>query len=198
MGKAGSKLSASPQEKKLLPDCNELLEKLRAKSVTRISGVHDITVLNHLQRSIFLIGERHNREGSCEDDESTIQANEFVESILKNKGRQIDFFLPTIIADESLGYSQELLSIVASFRSDCVVSKGDKSVSAVLVRSYKDRITVGQGEVEGSNASKEENEPTSSSTHDNVRRAAILVVVSTALGALAVFAMRSVMKISKR
>lgn len=112
--------------------------------------------------------------------------------------RQIDFFLPTIIADESLGYSQELLSIVASFRSDCVVSKGDKSVSAVLVRSYKDRITVGQGEVEGSNASKEENEPTSSSTHDNVRRAAILVVVSTALGALAVFAMRSVMKISKR
>ena len=112
--------------------------------------------------------------------------------------RQIDFFLPTIIADESLGYSRELLSIVASFRSDCFVSNGDKSVSAVLVRSYKDRITVGQGEVEGSNASKEENERTSSSTHDNVRRAAVLVVVSTALGALAVFAMRSMMKRSKR
>ena len=98
MGKAGSKLSASPQEKKLLPDCNELLEKLRAKSVTRISGVHDITVLNHLQRSIFLIGERHNREGSCEDDASTIQANEFVESILKDKNRQLDFFLEAEIS----------------------------------------------------------------------------------------------------
>jgi hypothetical protein len=111
--------------------------------------------------------------------------------------RQIEYFLPAIIADESLGYSQELLSIVASFRSGCVVSNGDKSVSAVLVRSYKERIVHERFEVEGSNASEDENEPTSSSSNDSAPRAAVLVLVSAALGAPTVFAMRSMKRPKK-
>ena len=111
--------------------------------------------------------------------------------------RQIEYFLPAIIADESLGYSQELLSIVSSFRSGCVVPNGDKSVSAVLVRSYKERIVHELFEVEGSNASEDENEPTSSSSNDSAPRAAVLVLVSAALGALTVFAMRSMKRPKK-
>ena len=111
--------------------------------------------------------------------------------------RQIDYFLPAILADESLGYSRELLSIVASFRSDCNVSNGDKDVPDVFVRSYEERIIVGQDESEDCNAGEMENEPTSSSTKRSFRRAAMLVLVSTALGAFTVFAMRH-MKRPKR
>ena len=105
--------------------------------------------------------------------------------------RQIDYFLPAILADESLGYSQELLSIIGSFRHDCAVSNDDEDVAAVLVRSYEERIVDERAAVEGSIASEEENEPILSSSNDNFRRAAVLVVVSTVLGALAVFAMKS-------
>ena len=104
--------------------------------------------------------------------------------------RQIDYFLPAILADESLGYSQELLSIIGSFRHDCAVSNDDEDAAAVLVRSYEERIVDERAAVEGSIASEEENEPISSSSNDNVRRAAVLVVVSTLLGALAAFAMK--------
>ena len=116
--------------------------------------------------------------------------------------RQIDYFLPPILADESLGYSQELLSIVSSSRNDCTFITDEESVSALSVRSYKERIVGGRGKSEGNDCGEASTcdknvEPTSSLSNKSLKRAVALVLASTTLGMFAVFALRT-MKSSKK
>lgn len=86
-------VSASKKEKKSHHSGGcDLLTLLRSKA-DRITGIHDITVLKHMGRDILLIGERHNREGSCDNArERTVQINAILEDILKTQDN-IDFFI---------------------------------------------------------------------------------------------------------
>ena len=117
--------------------------------------------------------------------------------------RQIDYFLPAILADESLGYSGELLSIVGSSGSYCTSSGGEKEESTrLVVRSYEERISVGGDGIGSecatgniSSTSEENDEPQStshpSSSHRSLKRAAALILASAALGTVAIIAMRT-------
>jgi hypothetical protein len=108
--------------------------------------------------------------------------------------RQIDYFLPATLADESLGYSGELLTIVDSSRSYCTSSGDDKGVpTRLIVRSYEERISVGGNGIGGecatgdiSSTSEENDEPQSTSTpsssNRSLKRAAALILASAAFG----------------
>ena len=123
--------------------------------------------------------------------------------------RQIDYFLPAILADESLGYSGELFSIVESSGSYCTSSGGEKKESTrLVVRSYEERISVGGDGIGGegaigniSSTSEENDEPQStsppSSANRSLKQAAAFILASAALGTVAIIAMRT-MKMSKR
>ena len=68
-----------------------------ADSITKISGVHDIRAVKCNEKTVYLVGERHSREGLCQDEgDGVISVNDYLKQIterLHNQGKSFDMFV---------------------------------------------------------------------------------------------------------
>ena len=71
-----------------MTDCTQYFPLEKSK----ISGIHDIRVVECKGKRIFLLGEHHGRKESCSDTNDAILINDFFKTMVKNvHKKEVDF-----------------------------------------------------------------------------------------------------------